>query len=199
MLTLANNFYITSIDKNNYWSESKLHEKTTYNFRYKEYQVELTTAFSIVGYTQEDNIAIINFGYLVDIEKWSNREQRFCDIDDLDSQNGKSTKQYLDSTEARTITLKFIIKRLDNYLKNITPAIIIRGAISNIKANLLRYTKLDELFFQYNYHKVEFDITKADSLYQITVGKKDDDRLIWGYSKKKEHFDKLNDVFKNNN
>jgi len=199
VLTLANNFYITSIDQNNYWSESKLHEKTTYNFRYKEYQVELTTAFTIVGYTQEDNIAIINFGYMVDIEKWSNREQRFCYIDDLDSQNGKSTKQYLNSTEARSILLKFITKRVDNYLKNITPAIIIRGAISNIKANLPRYTKLDELFFKYNYHKIEFDITKADSLYQITVGKKDDDRLIWAYSKKKEHFDKLSDVFKNTN
>ncbi len=36
--------------------------------------------FAIVGYTQEDNIAIVNFGYSVDIEKWTDKEQRFSYI-----------------------------------------------------------------------------------------------------------------------
>lgn len=197
MLQLAENFYITSIDKNRYWSQSKLCEKTTYNFIHYKYKVELTIAFSIIGYTEEDNIAIINFGYMVDIEKWSNREQQYCEIEDLDPQDGRSTKKYISSKEIRTIILNCIEKRLDKYLQNISPTIIIRGALSNIKANLDRYTRLNDLFLKYKYYKKELDIQKSDSLYKISVDKHDNDNVIWAYSKKQEHFDKLDSVFKN--
>ena len=197
MLKLSKDFYITSIDTKNRWNESKLNKDCEYNFRYKNFKVELKIAFEIVGYTYEDNMAVINFGYDVDIEKWSDKEQSFSYIDDLDSQNGKSTKKYLDSPEARELLVRFIERNIDKYLKTISSAIIIRGVLSDIKVNLPRYKRFDLPFSDEGYHKKEFDIKKSDSLYQICTGKKvKDDKVIWVYCKNKSHFNKLENVFK---
>ena len=197
MLKLSPNFYITSIDNQNRWNSSKLEQEYKYNFRYKEFQVELTTMFTIIGYTQKDNIAIINFGYSVGIERWSDKAQRFCYIDDMEEEDGRVTKKYLDSQEARELILRFIEKRVDSYLFSISPAIIIRGALSDIKVNLPRYKRLDLPFFKHSYHKKEFDIKESDSLYEIAAGRKsDDDKVIWAYCKDESHFKKLEDVFK---
>ena len=197
MLKLSPNFYITSIDTKNRWNSSKLEQEYKYNFRYKEFQVELTTMFTIIGHTQKDNIAIINFGYAVGIERWSDKAQRFCYIDETEEEDGRVTKRYLDSQEARELILRFIEKRVDSYLSNISPAIIVRGALSDIKVNLPRYKRLDAQLFKHDYHKKEFDIKQSDSLYKIAAGRKsDDDKVIWVYCKDERHFKKLEDVFK---
>ena len=197
MLKLSPNFYITSINTQNHWNSSKLEQEYTYNFRYKEFQVELTTMFTIIGHTKKDNIAIINFGYSVDIERWSDKKQRFWYISDMNLEDGRVTKRYLDSQEARELILRFVEKRVDSYLSSISPAIIVRGALSDIQVNLPRYKRLDSQFFKHSYHKKEFDIKNSDSLYAIAAGiKSDDDKVIWAYSKDKSHFKKLKDVFK---
>ena len=195
MLKLSKEFYITSINKDYGWSNSKLNKEYKYNFRYKNFCVELAVIFSIVGYTDEDNMAIVNFGYCVDIEKWSDKKQSFCYIDDLDDEDGKSTKKYLDSAEARELILRFIEKRIDNYLRTASPAIVIRGALSEIKSNLPRYKRLDALYVNHGYHKKEFSVKQADSLYQI-LNNKEDDKVIWIYSRKMENFEKIEKVFR---
>jgi len=197
MLKLSQDFYITSSKDRSYWNDTKLDRDYEYDFRYKEFKVELKINFKIVGYTYEDNMAIINFGYDVDVEKWSDREQGFSYIEGLDSQNGKSTKKYFNSQEARELLLRFIERKIDTYLKTVSPAIIIRGALSDIQVNLTRYKRLDAQFFKYGYHKKEFDIKNSDSLYQISSGKKEeDDKVIWVYCKNESHFKKLENVFK---
>ena len=72
MIQLAKDFYIVSIEKNN-WTNSRLENNTTYTFKYKNYKLELRPSFDILGYTKEDNMAILNFGYVLEMEKWSNR------------------------------------------------------------------------------------------------------------------------------
>jgi len=62
MLKLAKDFYITAINKRFGYRNSSLEEEYLYTFIYKEYQIELNTEFKIIGYTKEDNIAIVNFG-----------------------------------------------------------------------------------------------------------------------------------------
>lgn len=194
MLKLATDFYITSIENQNYFSNSKLEKGKTYRFKYKEYKIELETQFKIIGYTKEDNIAIINFGYTVDVEKWSNRLLRYEWINGLDNENGLDTKKYFDSKEARKLVLQFIEKMIDKYLKSIAPAIIIRGAHSEIKINLPRYKRFDKQFIQNGYEKKVFNIKEYDSLYQITGNKEDTDKVIWTYSKNANHFEKLLNV-----
>ena len=198
MLTLAKDFYITSIESREYYrNESKLNKKYTHYFRYKNFRITLSVSFDIIGYTAEENIAIVNFGYDVDVERWSNRKQRFDYIQDLDSQNGKSTKKYFDSPEARDLILRFIERSIDKYLRTISPAIIIRGALSEISLNLPRYKRLDAPFFAYGYHKKAFDIKQSDALYKISAGEKgEEDKVIWVYCKKEAHFKQLDNVFK---
>jgi len=196
MLKLADDFYIASINNcKSFFQNSKLIKEKEYIFIYKNYKIELEIEFKIVGYTREDNIAIVNFGYAVDIEKWSNKSQSYRWIKDLDKQNGYSTKKYFDSNEAREIILCFIEKTIDKYLKNISPAIIIRGAHSDIKINLPRYKRLDKQFFKNRYIKKEIAISDFDLLYKLTDSKDDDDRIIWAYCKKEKYFQQLSDVF----
>jgi len=196
MLKLAKDFYITAINKRFGYRSSSLEKEYLYTFVYKEYQIELNTEFKIIGYTKEDNIAMVNFGYVVDIEKWSNKHQRYCYINDLDKENGKSTKKYLDSKDAREILLKFVERFIKNYLKKVSPAIIKRGALSEIKLNLPRYKRFDKLFCK-NYTKKEFDIDKYNSLYKICGNyKKDENKTIWVYAKKESHLLQLKEVVK---
>ena len=196
MLKLADDFYITSIEKELFCVESCFLTRTrTYNFRYKNYKIELSIGFSIKGYTKEDNIAIINFGYDLNIIKWSDRAQRFQRIIGLNTQNGKSTKQYFDSKEARAIVLKIIQKNLDKYLRSTNAAIISRGAFNDTQLNLPRYKQLDDIFFRYGYFKKEFDVSKMKSLYEIVGGPKHkDDRVMWLYTKKPLFFQQLEHV-----
>jgi len=197
MLKLAKDFYITSIEHNCYRSKKNLpytlEKEYNYIFRYKEYRVNLTIQLDRIGYTRDDNITIFNFGYLVNIKKWSNKEQRFEWIDDLDEEDGSSTKKYLDSKEARAIILKFIHKFIDKHLKYTKPAIIIRGGMSEIKTNLPRYKALDTEFFKHNYIKKIFNIDKTNSLSKIAIIK-DKDKELWVYCKKEWYFEQLNDV-----
>ena len=58
MIQLAKDFYIVSIEKNN-WTNSRLENNTTYTFKYKNYKLELRPSFDILGYTKEDNMAIL--------------------------------------------------------------------------------------------------------------------------------------------
>jgi len=198
MLTLAKDFYITSIKNHEYYrNKPRLNKEYKYYFRYKNFQITLSVSFDIIGYTAEENIAIVNFGYDVDVEQWSNRKQRFCYIPDLDSQNGKSTKKYFDSPQARELILRFIERAIYKYLRTISPAIIIRSALSEISLNLPRYKRLDAPFFAYGYHKKTFDIKQSDALYKISAGEKgEEDKVIWVYCKKEPHFKQLDNVFK---
>ena len=197
MLQLSKEFFITSIKECYKWKSSILEQEYIYTFRYKNFKIELEIQFLIMGYTKIDNMAIINFGYIVDIEKWSDREQSFSHISDLDSTDGKSTKSYLDSQEARELLIRFIERRIDKYLNTVKPAILIRGALSEIKVNLPRYKRLDKLFFNYKYHKKELDINSSNSLYEISAGEKaNDDKVIWVYSQDEKNFKKLNEVIK---
>jgi len=191
MLKLAKDFYIVRIVKNR---DNNLNKRYEYFFRYKNYRVELEVEFLIVGYTKEDNSAIVNFGYTVDIERWSNRLQRFKWINDLDNQNGKSTKKYLDSQVARELVLRFVERALKEYLKKVSPAILIRGAHSELKVNLPRYKRLDKIFFEQNYKKRELDIKEYKSLYETAYTPKKDDKVIWAYSKKDYLLDQLSEV-----
>ena len=193
MLKLTEDFFIVSIEKYN-WNNTKIENKKTYTFRYKSYKIELTPSFSVLGYTKEDNIVILNFGYVVDIEKWSDKDQCFRYIRGFDNQDGSSTKKYLDSQEARELILRFLERYINRYLKNINPSIVIRGALSEIKIKLPRYARMDQQFFSNNYHKKEIDITTDDSLYQITMAKDEADKAIWVYCKKESYFEQLQEV-----
>lgn len=193
MLKLTKDFFIVSIRRYK-WTKTKIEDQTTYTFLYKNYKIELTISFVILGYTKEDNVAIMNFGYDVDIEKWSNKDQDFRDIRGFNSQDGSATKKYLDSQEARELILRFIERYINKYLKKINPSIIIRGALSETRIKLPRYTRMDKQFFANNYHKKELDITTANSLYQITEEKDETDKVIWTYCKKESHFEQLQEV-----
>ena len=196
MLKLSKDFYITSIDNFSHFISSGFDSEYHYHFRYKDFKVVLTVSFKLIGHTVEDNNAIVNFGYSVDIQKWSDIEQDFCYIRDLDNADGRSTKKYLDSAEAREIILRFVEKRIDKYLRKVSPAIIIRGPLSNFKSNLPRYKRLDLPYANHGYHKKELDIKKYDSLYQISFRYGEDNKVIWAYSKKMELFEKLEKVIK---
>jgi hypothetical protein len=196
MLKLAKDFYITSIDYDYAWNSHVFDKEIRFCFRYKNYKVELIVSFSSRGITKEDNLPIINFGYGVTIQKWSNKAQDWQLLDDVDELNGKSTKKYFDSKEAREIVLRFVERAIQKYLKKNHPAIIIRGALSEIKLNLPRYKRLDKIFSQY-YTKKEFDINRYDSLYHLCINyKKDENKVIWAYCKKEWYFDQLNEVIK---
>ena len=196
MLKLAKDFYITAYQKRkNFFQDNFLEQSYEYTFRYKEYTLDLNINFGLAGHTKEDNIAIINFGYNLDIEKWSNKKQRFQYIADVDSANGKSTKKYFDNIEAREIVLRFVEKCIDKYIKKYNPAIIVRGALSNIKINLPRYKRLDKKFFKYNYIKNVYSIDSSKSLYKICANNDDtDNKEIWVYCKKEWYFKQLDDV-----
>ena len=196
MLKLAKDFYITKIDRDSGYGNSSLEKEQLYTFVYKKYKVQLDMEFKIIGYTEEDNVAIINFGYIVDIKKWSNKDQNYNYIYDLDNANGKSTKKYLDSKDAREILLKFIERFIESYLNKVSPAIILRGALSEIKLNLPRYKRFDNIFCKH-YTKKEFDIDKYDSLYKICGNYKEDkNKTIWVYGKKESHLSQLEEVVK---
>ncbi len=87
-------------------------------------------------------------------------------------------------------------KRIDKYLRKVSPAIIIRGPLSDVKSNLPRYKRLDLPYANHGYHKKELDIKKYDSLYQISAKQGEDDKVIWAYSKKMELLEKLGKVFR---
>ena len=196
MLKLLENFHITKIRINTQWNRSKLNQANEHNFVYKNFLISLETQFQVIGYTAQDNMAIVNFGYSVEIKKWSNRDQQYQWIPDLDEQSGRSTKQYFDDKEARKLLVRFIEKTIFKYLRDVTPAIIIRGALSDIKVELPRYTQLDANFFNAGYKKRVYNIKEFDSLYKITHNPKDDDVVVWAYSKNENHFDQLVDVYK---
>jgi len=194
MLKLTKDFYITSIDYNYGWKSYIFDKEIRFCFRYKNYKVELNVSFSFIGLTKEDNLPIINFGYTVDMQKYSNKTQSWKWLDDVDSENGRSTKKYFDSKEAREIVLRFVERAIQKYLKENHPAIIIRGAMSEIKLNLPRYKRFDKIFCQY-YIKKEFDVNKYDALYQICGNSEDDEnKVIWVYCKKEWYFEQLNEV-----
>ena len=196
MLKLAKDFYITSYKSNSsYWLETSLDKEYEYVFRYKNYKVETSIQYKVIGHTKESNIAIVNFGYKVDIEKWSDKEQTFTFIEDLDDEDGKSTKKYFDSKKAREIVLRFIERTIKKYLKQKEPAIVIRGALSDVKVNLPRYKRLDRHFLEQNYIKKEFLAQTLNSLYKICINKEDDiDKYIWVYCKKEIFLEELRDV-----
>jgi len=194
MLKLTKDFYITSIDYNYGWRDDVFSKRNRFSFRYKEYKVELIVSFSLIGFTKEDNLPIINFGYKLNIEKWSNKIQDWIWIDDVDGENGESTKKYFDSKEAREIVLRFIERAIQKYLKKNHPAIIKRGALNEIKLNLPRYKRFDKIFYQY-YIKKEFDVNQYNSLYKLCGNyKKDESKTIWVYGKKEWYFEQLNEV-----
>ena len=197
MLKLTRDFYICSRNQR-CWSCDVLEREIDYNFLYKKiYQIELHINFKHIGFTKEDNIAIINFGYSLDVEKFSHRSLRFEYLDDVDNENGKSTKKYFNSKKAREIVLKIIEKNIDKYLKQVSPAIIIRGALSEIKLNLPRYKRFDKIFLNHNYLKQEFDVDQYQFLYKITSNyKKDKNKTIWAYAKKRWYFKNLGNVLK---
>ena len=196
MLKLAKDFYITKIDRDSGYGNSSLEKEQLYTFVYKKYRVELHMEFKIIGYTKENNIAIINFGYTVDIDRWSNKDQRYCFINDLDEADGKSTKKYFDSKDAREILLRFVERFIQSYLDKVSPSIIVRGALSEIKLNLPRYKRFDKLFCKH-YTKKEFDIDKYDSLYKICGNYKEEkNKTIWVYGKKESHLVQLEEVVK---
>ena len=196
MLKLAKDFYITSINREYGYNKSSLEKMYLSTFIYKQYKIELDMEFKIIGYTKEDNIAIINFGYTVDIEEWSNKDQNYNSLYDLDEADGKSTKKYLDSKDAREILLRFVERFIENYINKVSPAIILRGALSEIKLNLPRYKRLDK-FFCKDYVKQEFDINKYNSLYKICGNyKADENKTIWVYAKKESHLLQLEEVVK---
>lgn len=59
MLTLAKDFYITSIESREYYrNESKLNKKYTHYLRYKNFRITLSVSFDIIGYTAEENMVI---------------------------------------------------------------------------------------------------------------------------------------------
>jgi hypothetical protein len=195
MLRLAKDFYIANIDKSSGYTRDPFAREYEYRFVYKKYKVELTTQFSICGYTKKDNTPIINFGYSINIERFCNRHLYYTYIDDLDRSNGKSTKKYFDSKEAREIVLKFVDRFIDRYLQDVSPCIIIRGAMSQIKTNLPRYKRFDKHFDKYNYKKTTMHISECDDLYSITYNKTVEDKEIWVYTKKRKHIKRLKDIY----
>jgi len=202
MLKLAKDFYIISVFStdsfaNIYLPRFKRYKYSrfyTYRFLYKNYQIVLDISFCQYGYIKDSNLAIINFGYAVYIKKWSNKKQDYYFIDDVDYESGKSTKRYLDSQEARELILRFIEKRIDKYLKRVSPPILIRGAMDEVKINLPRYKRLDKQFFKHGYIKKEFDVKRSQSLYNLITEKSDDDKEIWVYSKDEALFNRLDEV-----
>ena len=97
MLKLTRDFYICSRNQR-CWDCNILEKEIEYNFLYKKiYQIRLNINFKHIGFTKEDNIAIINFGYSLDIDKFSYRSLEFESLEDVDNENGKSTKKYFDS------------------------------------------------------------------------------------------------------
>ena len=194
MLRLAKDFYITKIEKR---FNSRRYPTTeyVYHFGYKNYALELSVEFKQVGVTEEDNIAIVNFGYRLEIEKWSNRIQSFEYIYDIDTQDGKSTKIYFDSEEAREIVLKFVERSIKKHLSFSKHAIIIRGGLNGIKLSLPRYRRLDKYFFEFGYIKKEFPIDKVKALYSISGNNRDENNnVLWVYCKKEWYFKQLNDI-----
>lgn len=193
MLKLANKFYITSIKK---YNVNKIDKSCEYIFKYKNFRVILKIYFTILGFSDASNIAIVNFGYLVDVEKFSNRLMRYVFIEDLDKNDGQSTKKYFDSKETREILVKFIEKNLSNYLANSAPTLLIRGTLSDIKANLPRYKRLDIPFFKNNYKKIVLKTNIYKSLHDITPNKDDKKgKVIWAYAKDEKYFKELENVF----
>ena len=193
MLKLLDDFYITK-----YWADcyrrQPLDVRYNHEFRYKNYKIELCSSFSVIGYTKEKNMAILNFGYSVDVRRWSNREQSFEMLYDVDEQDGKSTKKYFDSPEAREFVLRFVEKSIEKYLDNISPAIVIRGAHSKIKTKLPRYKRLDRGFLERGYTKRVININDNKMLYNITLNREDSDSEIWVYCKKESFFNELIDI-----
>ncbi len=196
MLRLANDFYITSIDRSKYiFEDSLLIQSKNYTFRYKEYKIDVEIKFTIIGHIKEDTVSIVNFVYDLDIRRWSNKEQKFKYFD-LDNKNGQDTKKYFDSKEARELVLRFIERDVDKYLQKTSPAIIVRGPLSELDMKLPRFKRFDAQFEKHNYIKRELDINEYDSLYNLIYDPKEDAKVFWVYCKKESSFDKLNTAFK---
>lgn len=128
--------------------------------------------FRIVGFTDYSNTAIINFGYMVYISKYSNKNMGCYYVGGIDNKSGKSTKKYFGSKKAREIVVKFIEKSLYKYLKKSKPTLIIFGALSHTEANLPRYKRLEMPFLANGYRKKILEANKYKSLHQITSKKK---------------------------
>lgn len=193
MLKLAENFYMSSI-----WVREKngLNLKKDYNFIYKNYNIILQIDFCMLAVTRKSNIAIVNFGYSVDVRKWSNRHLRYVYVDDLDEQDGRSTKKYFDDKTAREIVVRTLEKNMSNYLIKVKPCILIRGAFSDIKASLPRYKRFDKIFFENNYQKTELNTKDYESLHKVTLNKNDETcKLIWAYAKDNKNLLELRDVY----
>lgn len=196
MLKLAENFYITSIYESGRYA---LNSQKTYNFRYKNYCIELDIQFEMLSVTKKSNIAIINFGYTVDIREWSDREMKYIYINDLDRQDGRSTKKYFDSKQGRELVLKFIEKTILKYLKKVQPALLIRGALSDIKTNLPRYKRFDKCFLKNGYKKISIQTKDYKSLHEATFNCREKDaNTIWAYTKDKKYFKELKSVYGRN-
>lgn len=196
MLKLAENFFITSVFERGRYA---LSTQKMYKFRYKNYCLELDIQFEMLSVTKKSNIAIINFGYTLDIREWSDRKMKYIYINDLDTQDGRSTKRYFDSKKGRELVLRFIEKTLLKYLKTVQPALLIRGALSDIKTNLPRYKRFDKCFLENGYKKRSIQAKDYKSLHKITSNYREKDaNIIWAYAKKKKYFKELKSVHATN-
>ncbi len=193
MIKLCDNFHIYSIDNK---LQNSFEFEKYYNFIYKEFQIRLNISFSVVALSKKSNTVIVNFGYLVIIKKWSKKLMRYEELKNVDIQSGKSTKQYLDSPQAREIILRFIEKNIDNYLKTKKPALLIRGSLNKTQLYLPRYKRLDGMFFKNDYKKAELKTKKYKSLHKATFNCTDkNSKTIWAYCKDERMFKELKDVY----
>lgn len=197
------NFSIRSIDKNWEYEQNKLTLERRFKYKFMiehtinktMHEILLNISFSPNGYTTNTNILIVNFGYDVEIRKWSNRtcEFEWCQID---SDNGKGNKHIL-IPETRIIINKFVQHFMKKYLQEINPRIIYRGVLNNFKTKSKRYLDLDNVLYSFNYEKQIFLASKNKSLSDIAcVRKKKEDTKIWCYSKYTQDFKELKSVVK---
>jgi len=195
MLTLLKDFKIVSIDNDDY-KKTKLEKFKNYLFMYKKHKIELSVSFSVLGFTKKDNIAILNFGYSVNVLEWVQEKNDYEDQLLNLIPDSSRTKEYIDSKEARELIVRFVEKSVDEYLKKVSPAIVIRGALTEEQINLQRYKRLDTFFLKYGYQKKIFTVSENKSLYSIAATKYSGAKYIWAYSKNPSYLDQLNDVMR---
>ncbi len=162
MLKLSQDLSILSIRPR--WGNSVSMYEYIYVFKYKEIFLELEVQLSKLGYSNEDKVLIINFGYSLNFYKENCKELNFELISNYGEDDGRATKEHLDGKEAREIVRRFIKKRLELYLKNIFPAIVVRGPLNDKKASLPRYQELDEAFWEYGYKKRVFALNELGNV-----------------------------------